>query len=335
MMTEKPVLGILLGNSAGVGPELVAKLIANDFISQRCMPIIIGDVRMFEHALKIVGGKVNYYVVSSVEECDWSRGIPVLDMGNQDPALVKYGEITEYCGASDLAQQDLAADLCDAGKIEGFVFGPFHKGSMKMAGMHAESEHEYLAIKWNVTTPYGEINMMDDLMTVRATSHVPLKEVSDMLTEKTLMDAVTLGHISGSAMGREPRMAIAAFNPHCGEFGLVGREEVDLLIPFVEKCVKENGWDLTGPYSADTLFIRAVKGDFDVVITLYHDQGQIALKTVGFERCITVLGGQPYPVATPAHGTAFDKVGTGTATTFSTERAVRAVATMALAKRAE
>ncbi len=333
MTMEKPVIGALLGNSAGVGPELVAKLAANGYLSEHCNPVIIGDVRMLQRALDVLGATLNYYVIEDMAQCDWSRGIPVLDMKNQDPALVEYGQVTAYCGESDLAQQDLAAKLCNEGKIEGFFFGPFHKGAMKLAGMHAESEHEYLANTWNVTTPYGEINMMDDLMTVRATSHVPLKDVSDMLTEKTLMDAVTLGHISGASLGIEPRMAMAAFNPHCGEFGLTGREEVDLLIPFIEKTTKETGWDLTGPYSADTLFIRAVQGDFDVVITLYHDQGQIALKTVGFERCITVLGGQPYPVATPAHGTAFDKVGTGTATTFSTERAVRTVVKMAMAKR--
>lgn len=333
MATQKPVLGALLGNSAGVGPELIAKLAANGFMQEHCMPVIIGDVRMFQHALDVIGGTVEYYVIDDMAQCDWSRGLPVLDMHNQDPALVEYGQVTAYCGESDLAQQDLAAKLCVEGKLEGFFFGPFHKGAMKLAGMHAESEHEYLANVWNVTTPYGEINMMDDLMTVRATSHVPLKDVSDMLTEKTLMDACTLGYISGSALGINPRMAMAAFNPHCGEFGLTGREEVDLLMPFIEKSVAEQGWDLTGPYSADTLFIRAVQGDFDVVITLYHDQGQIALKTVGFERCITVLGGQPYPVATPAHGTAFDKVGTGTATTFSSERAVRTVAKMAMAKR--
>lgn len=333
-MSEKPILGILLGNSAGVGPELVARLAVQDFYKDYCRPVLIGDLRMFEHGLRTVGGEVPHYVINDPDECDWERGFPILDLKNQDPAKVPYGEAVEYCGKSDLEQMDQAIELCKAGKLEGFVFGPFHKGSMKMAGMHVESEHTYLADKFGVTTPYGEINMMDDLMTVRTTSHIPLKDVSENLTEETLRNAITLGEITGESLGGKPRMAVAALNPHCGEFGLTGREEVDLIAPVVEEVAKETGWNISGPYSADTLFIRALNnGEFDVVVTLYHDQGQIALKLVGFERCITVAGGQPYPIATCAHGTAFDKVGTGTATTTSFERAVKVVSKMAAAKR--
>ena len=333
-MREKPILGVLLGNSAGVGPELVAKLAVQDYYKDHCRPVLIGDVRMFERGLQVVGGDVPHYVVGDVSECDWDKGLPLLDLKDQDPAQVPYGEAAAYCGKSDLDQMDLAIDLCKAGKLEGFVFGPFHKGAMKLAGMHVESEHTYLAEKFGLTTPYGEINMMDDLMTVRTTSHIPLKDVSANLTEETLREAITLGQITGESFGIQPRMAVAALNPHCGEFGLTGREEVDLIAPVVEKVVQETGWNVSGPYSADTLFIRALNhGEFDVVVTLYHDQGQIALKLVGFERCITVAGGQPYPIATCAHGTAFDKVGTGAATTTSFERAVKAVAKMALAKR--
>ena len=145
--------------------------------------------------------------------------------------------------------------------------------------------------------------------------------------------AIELGEITGESLGHKPRIAVAALNPHCGEFGLCGREEVDVIGPTIEKVVKETGWNVTGPYSADTLFISALAGDFDVVVTMYHDQGQIALKLVGFQRCITVAGGQPYPIATCAHGTAFDKVGKASVTTDSFERAVRTTAKMALAKR--
>lgn len=332
-MSELPILGVLLGNSAGVGPELVAKLAVEDQYAAYCRPVIIGDLRMFEHGLQVVGGDVPHYAVSDLRECDWTRGYPVLDLKDQDPAQVVYGEANAYCGASDLLQLDTAIDLCKQGKIEGFVFGPFHKGAMKMAGLHDESEHTYLAHAFGLTTPFCEVNMMDDLMTVRATSHIPIQEVSANLTEETLREAIELGEITGESFGHKPRIAVAALNPHCGEFGLCGREEVDVIAPTIQKVVAETGWNVTGPYSADTLFIRALAGDFDVVVTMYHDQGQIALKLVGFQRCITVAGGQPYPIATCAHGTAFDKVGTGAATTDSFERAVKAVSRMALAKR--
>lgn len=334
-MSELPILGVLLGNSAGVGPELVAKLAVSNYYADYCHPVIIGDLRMFEHGLKVVGGDVPHYVISDLSECDWERGYPVLDLKDQDPEQVVYGEANAYCGASDLLQLDTAIELCKAGKIEGFVFGPFHKGAMKMAGLHDESEHTYLAHAFNLTTPFCEVNMMDDLMTVRTTSHIPISEVSANINEQTLREAIELGEITGESFGHKPRIAVAALNPHCGEFGLCGREEVDVIQPTIEKVVKETGWNVSGPYSADTLFIRALAGDFDVVVTMYHDQGQIALKLVGFQRCITVAGGQPYPIATCAHGTAFDKVGKATATTDSFERAVKAVSRMAIAKRAK
>lgn len=155
---------------------------------------------------------------------------------------------------------------------------------MKMAGMHYESEHTYFAHAFNLKTPFCEVNMMDDLMTVRTTSHVPISEVSGMITESSLREAIELGEITGESLGHKPRIAVAALNPHCGEFGLCGREEVDVIQPTIEKVVKETGWNVTGPYSADTLFISALKGDFDVVVTMYHDQGQIALKLVGFQQ---------------------------------------------------
>ena len=334
-MSELPILGVLLGNSAGVGPELVAKLAVSNYYADYCRPVIIGDLRMFEHGLKVVGGDVPHYVISDLSECDWERGYPVPDLKDQDPEQVVYGEANAYCGASDLLQLDTAIELCKAGKIEGFVFGPFHKGAMKMAGLHDESEHTYLAHAFNLTTPFCEVNMMDDLMTVRTTSHIPISDVSANITEQNLREAIELGEITGESFGHKPRIAVAALNPHCGEFGLCGREEVDVIKPTIEKVVKETGWNVSGPYSADTLFISALAGDFDVVVTMYHDQGQIALKLVGFQRCITVAGGQPYPIATCAHGTAFDKVGKATATTDSFERAVKAVSRMAIAKRAK
>ena len=334
-MSELPILGVLLGNSAGVGPELVAKLAVSNYYADYCRPVIIGDLRMFEHGLKVVGGDVPHYVISDLSECDWERGYPVLDLKDQDPEQVVYGEANAYCGASDLLQLDTAIELCKAGKIEGFVFGPFHKGAMKMAGLHDESEHTYLAHAFNLTTPFCEVNMMDDLMTVRTTSHIPISDVSANITEENLREAIELGEITGESFGHKPRIAVAALNPHCGEFGLCGREEVDVIKPTIEKVVKETGWNVSGPYSADTLFISALAGDFNVVVTMYHDQGQIALKLVGFQRCITVAGGQPYPIATCAHGTAFDKVGKATATTDSFERAVKAVSRMAIAKRAK
>ena len=120
---------------------------------------------------------------------------------------------------------------------------------MKMAGLHDESEHTYLAHAFNLTTPFCEVNMMDDLMTVRTTSHIPISEVSANITEQTLREAIELGEITGESFGHKPRIAVAALNPHCGEFGLCGREEVDVIQPTIEKVVKETGWNVSGPFT--------------------------------------------------------------------------------------
>ena len=192
-MNELPILGVLLGNSAGVGPELVAKLAVSNYYADYCRPVIIGDVRMFEHGLKVVGGDVPHYVISDLSECDWERGYPVLDLKDQDPEQVVYGEANAYCGASDLLQLDTAIELCKAGKIEGFVFGPFHKGAMKMAGLHDESEHTYLAHAFNLTTPFCEVNMMDDLMTVRTTSHIPIILLTALNIEEKYQEGIESG----------------------------------------------------------------------------------------------------------------------------------------------
>lgn len=203
-MDQKPILGLLLGNSAGVGPELVAMLAKKDYYKEFCRPVIIGDVRMLEHGLKTVDCRIPYYTIRNLDECDWTKGYPVLDLADQDPEKVEFGKATKYCGESDLRQLDTAIDLCRKGLIEGFVFGPFHKGAMKMAGMHDESEHTYLAHAFELTTPFCEVNMMDDLMTVRTTSHIPISEVSANINETTLREAIELAQITGESWDISP-----------------------------------------------------------------------------------------------------------------------------------
>lgn len=330
---KKPVLGVLLGDATGIGPELVAKLAAADFYSAYCRPIIIGDIRVFRAGLDTFGGSVPFYAIENVGEADWEKGYPVLDMKNQDPARIAMGKPNVYCGAACVDMLKLACRLCMESRIEGFAFAPFNKAALREGGCEFESEHYLMAHLFGVNTPFGEINMLGDLMTVRTTSHVPLKDVSGMLTAERISRSIELGYLTARSVGLQaPRLGVAAFNPHCGENGHCGREELDSIAPAIAES-QEKGWNVRGPYSSDILFIRAFKGEFDVVVTMYHDQGQIALKLKGFDQGITVAGGQPYPIVTCAHGTAYGKAGKGLASTSAFENAVKMAAKMALARR--
>lgn len=331
---QKPVLGILLGDATGIGPELVAKLAASDFYTDYCRPIIIGDARIFQAGLDTFGGKAKYYTIESPEQADWNRGYPVLDMKNQDPEKVTMGKASAYCGAACVEMIRLACRLCKEGKIDGFAFAPFNKAALKEGGCTFESEHYLMADIFGVTGPFGEINMLGDLMTVRTTSHVPIKAVSGMLTPEHILRAIELGYLTARSAGIEnPKLGVAALNPHCGENGLCGTEEIDSITPAIEMA-RAKGWDAQGPFSGDILFIRAFKGEFDAVVTMYHDQGQIALKLKGFDQGITVAGGQPYPVVTCAHGTAYGKAGKGLASTSAFENAVKMASKMAASRKA-
>ena len=299
-MSGKPILGILLGDAAGVGPEIIVKLAASRFYDEYCRPVVIGDARIFQRGAEICGLEIPMQVISRVEDADWSKGIPVLDQRDLDPEEVPYAQINVKSGQACLDMLRTGIELYKDGKIEGFCFAPLNKQAMIKAGCPFESEHHYMAHLFQHTEPFGEINVLGDLWTTRTTSHIPISRVSHDLTEETIMRAVRLANVSLKNSGIEkPRLALAALNPHCGEGGKCGREEIDVIAPVIEKA-REMGIDAYGPYPSDILFIKAFNGDFDGVVTMYHDQGQIALKLKGFDQGITIAGGLPAPIVTCA-----------------------------------
>lgn len=331
---DLPAIGIVLGDPTGVGPEIAAKLAASDFFRDICRPIFIGDVRVFAEGLRVIGGNAAYYPISEVSEADWDKGYPILDTGDQDPARITYGAPDPYCGEAGIRTFQLACSLCKEGKLEGFTFGPYHKAAMLDAGMPFESEHHLIAHEFGVTTPFGETNYVDNLMTFRCTSHIPISEIAGALTKELIVSKISLGHERACDIGiQEPRIGVSGLNPHCGEGGRVGREELDIIEPAIKEC-RQKGWNVQGPISPDLLFYRAFnKKEFDVAIVMYHDQGQIATKLHGFEGGITISGGMPYPVVTCGHGTAYGRAGQGRASTTSFENAVKMTARMALSRR--
>ncbi len=330
-MEKKPVLGMLLGDPAGVGSEIMAKLASGDFFSSYCRPVFIGDLRVMKRALDIVGADVTFQVVSSVDDIDWNApGFPFLDQSDCNPEETPFGKISVLGGKVCLDQLELGVNLYKNGKLDGFCFTPLNKAAMKDAGCKVESEHHFMAALFEHTGPFGEINVLGDLWTTRTTSHIPIKEVSDALSVESIMRAMTLADYSLRKSGKaNPRLALCALNPHAGEEGRCGREEIDIIEPAIKEA-QEKGINASGPYPSDITFIRAFNGEFDGVVTMYHDQGQIALKLKGFDQGITIAGGLPAPIATCAHGTAYDIAGKGIVKTSAFENAVKMVSKMAL-----
>jgi 4-hydroxythreonine-4-phosphate dehydrogenase len=329
-VNRKPIVAILLGDAGGVGSEIIAKLTISRFFDNYCRAILIGDKRIIDRAYNLLESKSLVRIINSVEDATWDDELyPMIDLKNVDPSEVPFGTMSVISGKSCLDMLTLATDLFKQKKIEGFCFAPLNKAGLKDAGCKFESEHHFLANLFNHTDPFGEINVLGDLWTTRTTSHIPIKEVSQNLSVNSIMRALILCNTSLKHSGiKEPRIALCALNPHCGEGGRCGTEEIDVIIPAIESANKL-GINATGPYPSDITFIKAFNGNFDGVVTMYHDQGQIALKLKGFDQGITIAGGLPAPIATCGHGTAYDIAGKGIVKTSAFENAVKMVSKMA------
>ena len=326
----KPVIGILLGDAAGIGPEIVAKLFAGDDLFTYCRPLLIGDRRVVEHGRKIAKVDFSTIEIKDPSQAKWPGPIPLINQNNLDPSEIITGQIHASAGRATGEMMVRAMQLCKEAELSGFAFAPYHKAAMEYGGyplMKKGTSFFSHHLDWH--KPFGEMNVVDNLWTSRVTSHIPLKKVSEALTVRRIKGSIRLAHQTLKKAGFEnPRLAVAALNPHCGEDGLCGREEIEIISPAVEEALAEN-ISVSGPFSADTLFLEAVNGKFDGVITMYHDQGQIALKLMNFENCVTVLAGLPYAITTPAHGTAFDIAGKGIANAAAMRQAVVVAAKIA------
>ncbi len=329
-MTPKPILAILMGDASGIAPELVAKLTARRYFQEHCRPVLIGDRRVLELGFEQAKQYEPYYCVNNVNEIDWEDDrIALLDMADLDPSDIRLGEVNAECGAACVSMFRKAVELFRSGQIHGVCYAPMNKAAMRLGGSTAESELELMVELLDHKGPFGEINMLDDVWTTRVTSHIPVEEICSQLSTEKILDSIKLAQITLKMSGIEyPRIAVCALNPHAGEGGLFGNQEQEIIAPAVSKARKA-GITVSGPFAADTVFHQAFSGKFDVVVTMYHDQGQIAMKMRGFERGITICGGLEMPATTCGHGTAFDIVGQGIAGTGSFENAIAIASKMA------
>ena len=333
-MTQHVLVGLMPGDLTGIGPEISAKLLASGTLRDVGRIAVIGDARVFELGCRDAGVQPAWRAYASVPAIDWSRDeIPLVDLGNVDPAKLARREISPDAGR--LAGETLhhMTDLALQGELEGITFAPLNKAALHRGGWKYHDEHQMFAA-WNRHEGFfGEMNVIEQFSTFRVTSHVALRQALELVTPERIAAAVRLADRSLRAAGHaRPRIGVAALNPHCGEGGLFGDEEIRLIAPTV-RLLAEEGIAVSGPISSDAIFLKALKGEYEGVVMMYHDQGQIATKLLGFHKGVTVTAGLRTVYTTPAHGTAFDITGEGKADTGALEQALRIAARMALASR--
>ncbi|MES2184112.1 MAG: 4-hydroxythreonine-4-phosphate dehydrogenase PdxA [Pseudomonadota bacterium] len=335
-MAHKPLIGLMLGDVTGIGPELIVKLLSTPATRQQANVVIIGDERVLQLGMKDAGQRIAYTKVARIADADLEAdAVPFIDLGNIDPALYERGKMSPESGKLTGDTLKTMTDMALAGELDGICFAPLHKAAMNRGGWSEfHDEHQMFAAWTGHKGFYGEVNIIPQFCTFRVTSHVALRKAVDMVQPDRIEGALTLAHETLRAFGKTaPRIGVAALNPHGGENGLFGDEEITIIKPTLDK-LRAQGLDSEGPYPSDTVFIKARRGDFDAVVIMYHDQGQIATKLLGFSQGVTLTGGLKTVYATPAHGIAYDIVGTGTADVGAMAAAFKVAVDQAVARKA-
>ena len=326
-MTQNKInIAVLLGDPSGIGPELVSKLLSEE-ITNKANLIVIGEKNILESGNKISGKSHNLNFVEDFDNIDFAKGDKFfLDISNGKNHNYKLSECSKEAGESVLASLNLALDLAKENKIHAINFGPFNKTSLKLGGNKYSDELHLMAEKLEVKNFFCEFNVIDNFWTARVSSHIPIKEVPEHVKKEKIIKPIKLINEAMKLNGiKNPRVAVQALNPHA-EFGTEEKEEI---IPAIEEA-KKLGIDADGPLPCDTSFITAYKdGNHDCIVGMYHDALQSGLKAFGFDRGVTVQGGLPVPITTPAHGTAFDIAGKNKANLEPTLNSFKIALTMA------
>lgn len=318
-----------MGDPAGIGLELVSKVLADPEVRAAANYIVVGDRRALAEGDRIAGHTTK---IASWRPADgapqFDGGAVLLDLAHLDPETLSTGSSSAAGGRFALANFRTALRLANAGTAAAMTFTPFNKHAMRLALASYVDEIEIL----NEELPGGsgrEFNVLPMLWNARVTSHVPLSGVARLITRRAVLDSLILtDRCMRDAGFVRPRIAVAALNPHAGDGGNFGHEDDAEIAPAVRDA-QARGIACDGPFPSDTVFLRARRGDFDAVQTMYHDQGQIAVKLMGFEEGVTYIGGYKVPVCTPAHGTAYDIVGKNIASVGASKAAMLLAARLA------
>ncbi len=315
---RSPIVALTPGDCTGIGPEILAKVLAERARLPDCRLLVVGDRRVLELGQRQAGVAFDLKTVASPRNVDWNdrASMPLVDLANTDPALHPPGVVSAESGRLTGETLAHAIGLVKAGEVDAVSFAPLNKRAMYDGGWRFPDEHKMFAHLLGHTAYFSEMNVLDNQWMSRVTSHVSLRQAVDGVTGPAIRDAIRLSDRMMRRAGiQRPRIAVAALNPHAGENGLFGTEEIEIIRPALEAAAREDGIACDGPFPADTVYVKAFAGEYDGVVAMYHDQGQIATKLKGFNKGVTVTAGLDAVFTTPAHGTAFDIVGKGVART--------------------
>ncbi len=329
----RPILGITMGDAAGIGPELILKAFREGDLYDVCKPLVIGSLATMEFYRDRLGIGVQFNPVGDAAMARYeTRMLDVLDLGLVDVTRLQIGVVDPIPGKAAVVYTQKAGRLAMAGTIDAIVSAPLNKEAMRMAGYRFEGQTEILG-ELTGSKRYGMILLLGHIRVLMLTTHMALRNACDAVTKDRVLAMLELADQTLRTFGiRNPRIAVAGLNPHSGEGGLFGTEEVEGSIPAIQAAVSK-GIDAVGPVPADVVFVKAKEGAYDLVLAMYHDQANMAAKLLGFGEVVTVLAGLPIIRTSVGHGTAFDIAGKGIADEKNFVRSVEAAAELARLKK--
>ena len=302
------IIAITMGDPAGIGPEIIIKSFLDDRIKNTKI-LVSGSKRLLEETAKDMklDNKIKIEEISSIDEYNYKDNtIPVIDSYPELPEI-ELGKVQKECGNASFKYLEFAINLALDKKIKSIVTAPLNKEALALAGYHYPGHTEILAGMSNVSK-YGMVLCSPKLKVIHVTTHTSLLNVIQNLSKERIKDVAIIASNFLKLLGVEnPKIAIAGLNPHAGENGLFGKEEIDIIIPALNE-LKSEGVNIIGPEPPDTVFLRATLGEFEMVIAMYHDQGHIAIKMLGLESGVNVTAGLPFIRTSVDHGTAFNIV---------------------------
>ncbi|GAB6085776.1 4-hydroxythreonine-4-phosphate dehydrogenase PdxA [Alkaliphilus crotonatoxidans] len=323
---ERPVIGIPMGDPAGIGPEIVVKALAEPAIHEVSRSLVIGDKNTLTQAMEICKVKLSINVVQEASEGDYRKGIlNLIDLNNVDVKRLEFGKVQAMAGQAAFDYIKRSVEMAMSGEIDVLATTPINKEALKAAKIDYIGHTEILADLTNTADPLTMFEV-DKLRVFFLSRHVSLSKACDLVKKERVLDYIQRSYRALERLGiKDGSLAVAGLNPHSGENGLFGREEVDEIVPAIEAAQRE-GINVVGPVPADSVFYFGLKGKFDAILSLYHDQGHIATKMVDFERTISLTNNMPFLRTSVDHGTAFDIAGTGMASPVSMIEAIKIAA---------
>ena len=331
--STRPLLAITMGDPAGIGPEVILKALQEEAVFAQARPLVVGDARILARAAAWVGGRtLAVERVTQPGEGSYQPGtLTVLDLHNADPAEIPPGKISAAAGKAAVEYVFAACDLAMAGEVDAVVTAPLNKEAMHLGGYKYPGHTELLTER----TQAKKVSMLlvgPKLRVVHVSTHVALQEAIQRVTRARVREVIEIAQYSCRALGiANPRIAVAGLNPHASEGGLFGNEEASEVVPAIADA-RADGLDVSDPMPPDTIFLRATKGEFDIVVAMYHDQGHIPMKLLAFDSGVNVSMGLPIIRTSVDHGTAFDIAGTGKARPESMLAAIEVAVQMAHAR---